>query len=133
VDREIIGDIFSWSRMQTYCIQLICNKLYEQFNEVGLKNLQHVYHEILDQEAVLFSGYSRLLTKMQWEVLKAVAKEEPLINPLSKHFIQRYQLGAASSVSTALKMLLKKELIIEEDGGRFLVHDVLLARWLQTL
>ena len=69
---------------------------------------------------------------MQWKVLQAIAKEEPLVNPLSKEFINRYHMGATSSVSTALRMLQKNELVIEEDGTYF-VHDVLLARWLQSL
>jgi len=47
-------------------------------------------------------------------------------------FIQKYALGAASSVQVALKSLQKKEIVIKE-GDKFLVHDVILARWLQTL
>ena len=80
----------------------------------------------------LFSGYTKLLTNMQWKVLMAVAKDEPLINPLSKEFINNYHLGATSSVNTALRMLQKNELVIEDEGSYF-VHDVLLARWLQSL
>ena len=32
----------------------------------------------------------------------------------------------------AVRMLQKNELVIEEDG-KYLVHDVLLARWLESL
>ena len=46
----------------------------------------------------------------------AVAKEEPLNNPLAKEFINNQHLGAASSVNTALKMLQRNELVIKEDG-----------------
>lgn len=69
---------------------------------------------------------------MQWNVLVAVAKEEPLVNPLSKEFVQKHHQGAVSSVSTALKMLQKNELIIEEEGELY-VHDVLLSRWLKII
>ena len=60
------------------------------------------------------------------------AKDEPLVNPLSIEFINTYHLGATSSVNTALRMLQKNELVIEDEGSYF-VHDVLLARWLQSL
>jgi hypothetical protein len=127
-----VDRIFEWSRMQTYCIQLICNKLYGHFNQVSMEEVEIVVCEILDQEGPFFSEYTRLLSEMQWNVLKAVAQEEPLSTPLSNDFIGKYQLGATSSVSTALDMLKRNELIIF-DEGKYLVHEVLLARWLQSL
>ncbi len=132
IELSIIESIFQWSRMQTYSIQLICNKLYGHVDHAEPKSLQIMLNEILEQESPLFSGYTKLLTIMQWKVLHAIAKEEPLVNPLSKEFINRYHLGATSSVNTALKMLQRNELVIEEEGT-FFVHDVLLARWLQSL
>jgi len=132
IEDSITDAIFSWSRMQTYCIQLICNKLYAKCSQVQPEDIQEVLDEIIDQESVLFSNYTRLLTHMQWKVLVAVANEEPLSNPLSKEFIQKYQLGAASSVSNALNKLQVSELVFEDEGSYF-IHDVLLLRWLQSL
>ena len=96
------------------------------------ESLEPVFHEILEQESSFFSEYVKLLTDTQWKVLKAAAREEPLSNPLSKDFIGKYALGASSSVSTALGMLKKQELIIEEDGAYY-IHEVLLLRWLESL
>jgi len=132
IDQTSIGAIFAWSRMQTYCIQLVCNKLYGQYGNIIPEDLRQVYKEILDQESLLFAGFSKLLTNMQWKVMLAIAKEEPLVNPLSKDFVNNHKLGAVSSVSTALTRLQKNELVIEEEGSYY-VHDVLLARWLQSL
>jgi AAA+ ATPase superfamily predicted ATPase len=132
IDRTAIQQIFKWSRMQTYCIQLICNKLYALYDHVEEKSLEGVFHEILQQESSFFSDYLKLLTDMQWRVLKAVAREEPLRNPLSKDFIGKYDLGASSSVSTALGMLKKHELIFQEDGA-YHIHEVLLRNWLESL
>ena len=96
------------------------------------KILDEVYKQILDQESLVFSGNTKLLTNMQWRVLVAVAKEEPLVSPLTNDFISRNRSGAASSVSTALKRFDKNELIIV-DEDKYYVHDVLLSRWIQTL
>ena len=131
-DEKAFEEIYSWTRMQTYYIQLVCNKIFGSYNGINQKILDEVYQQILDQESLVFSGYTRLLTNMQWKVLLAVAKEEPLASPLANVFISRNRLGAASSVSTALKMLEKNELIIV-DEDEYYVHDVLLSRWLQTL
>ncbi|MFH1322126.1 MAG: ATP-binding protein [Bacteroidota bacterium] len=132
IDNKIIEVIYTWSRKQTYCVQLICNKLFGLYNEVKPEYLQQVYSDILAQESPVFSGYTKLLTDMQWAVMLAIAKEEPLSNPTSKEFIARHHLGASSSVDTALKKLEKSELVIKDDGAYY-IHDVLLARWLQSL
>jgi len=131
-DGKAFEDLYAWSRQQTYCVQLICNKVFGMYDGMQKDILPDIYKQILDQESLVFSGYTILLTHIQWKVLYAVAREEPLISPLANDFISRYQLGAASSVSTALKMLVKNELVIV-DEGKYLVHDVLFARWLQTL
>jgi hypothetical protein len=61
-----------------------------------------------------------------------LAKEEPVANPLAQDLIAPYALGAASSVNTALKALLDKELIVRTEEG-YRVHEVLLGRWLDRI
>ncbi|MCH7414060.1 ATP-binding protein [Belliella sp. R4-6] len=132
ISEEIIKSILDWSRGQTYTIQLICNYLYAQCQEVKEADVQRVKTDILAQHQAIFANFPKMLTKTQWKVFQAIAKEEPLRNPLSKEFISKYRLGAASTVSTAIKSLQKQELVIEDDGV-FLVHEVLLARWMARL
>jgi len=131
IDDKVIYEIYQWSRGQTYCIQLLCNRLYARHDKVEQKHLAPVVNDVLLQENNVFSNYFSLLTKTQWNVLRAIAKEEPLKNPLSKELLMNHQLGAASSVSSALSQLQNKELVIR-DGEYYLVHDVLFARWLQS-
>ncbi len=132
INDEAIEVIYLWSRQQTYCIQLVCNKLFGTYDKAEIETTTDVFEEILEQESPLFINYRNLLTGTQWKVLQSIAKGEPLTNPLSKDFITKYDLGASSSVETAMKSLIKKELVIKE-GNFYLVHDVLLARWLQSL
>lgn len=131
IDESAIDEIYNWSRKQTYCIQLICNKLYGSYKNVDSSCLNPVFKEIIEQESPLFSNYSNLLTDLQWKVLIAIAKEEPVENPFSNEFTGKYQLGATSSVSSALKTLVKKEIVVKEKA--YFIHDVLLMRWLQSL
>ncbi len=130
ITTKTINEIYDWSRGQTYCIQVVCNKLFGKFTKITRKNLPEVFNEILDQESPIFAQYANLLTITQWKTLKAIAIDEPVANPLSKKFLQDHQLGAASSVSTALKMLQKSEIVVRENT-LYQVHDILLTRWLQ--
>lgn len=132
ISDECIEEIYRWSRHQTYCVQLVCNKLFGMYDTVNLQKIETVCKEIIEQESSVFGNYVNLLTYTNWQVLRSIAKAEPLRNPFSKEFLMRYQLGAVSTVGSALKTLQKKELVIK-DGKEFYVHDVILARWLQTL
>ncbi|HKL02714.1 MAG TPA: hypothetical protein VJ911_03525 [Cryomorphaceae bacterium] len=132
ITKAQISEIYEWSRGQTYCIQLICNKLFGAHERVSHHHLAETYREILAQEAPLLANYADLLTQVQWQVLRAIAKSEPLKNPHSREFVNSNQLGAVSSVSTALAMLIKKEIVIK-DGDFYRVHDVIFTRWLQSL
>jgi uncharacterized protein len=132
INDSVMDAIFHWTRMQTYYVQLVCNKLYGKNYQIDKSLLGEVFSEILQQEIPLFSSYQQLLTTFQWKLLIAIARAEEVENPVSKNFLSTYGLGAASSVSTALKALVAKEFVIVEDKKHKL-HDTLLMRWLQQL
>ena len=127
-----IRKIFEWTRNQTYYIQLACNKLYGKTDDVKDIDLQMVFNEMIQQEIPIFSSYQQLLTSLQWKVFMAIAKENGVENPLSQAFLRKYNLGAASSVKSAIDILTRKELVIYWDN-KYQLHDTLLLRWLQQL
>lgn len=83
---------------------------------------------ILSQE----NSYKTLLSNMpprQKMVLQAIAKEGVACNVTSAKFVKRYNLGSASSVQSAIKLLLKNDFITHEDG-RYRVYDYFFSEWL---
>jgi hypothetical protein len=44
-------------------------------------------------------------------------------------FVKQYNLGSASSVQSAIKLLLKNDFITHEDG-RYRVYDYFFSEWL---
>ena len=129
---KIISDIYSWARGQTYTIQLQCNRLFELNKSIEEADLHEIRESLLKQEAPVFANYSNLLSDGQFNLLKAIAKDEAVQNPQASEFLLSHNLGAASTVRSALKSLINKELVIKE-ANNYLVHDVLFARWLQRL
>ena len=65
------------------------------------------------------------------ELLRAVAKERVVSEPMSSEFGRRHGLRAASSVRFALDSLLKDELLYRRDDG-YVVYDRLSAEWLRA-
>jgi uncharacterized protein len=125
-----VNRILQWARFQTYYTQLACSKVFERSEKVADADIEKAFSEIIAQEAPLFSNYRLLLTSIQWVVLRAIAKEGEVENPLSQSFIKKYRLGAASTVKSALTALEKKELLIYWNG-KYCLHDTLLCRWLE--
>lgn len=131
IDDDGLEQLFTWTRMQTYYTQLICNYLYGQ-QPITPDRISQVCAQIIQQEIPIYSAYQQLMTSFQWKLLVAIAREESVQNPMAKEFLTTHELGAASSVNSALKMLESKEFVIRTDVG-FVVHDTLLMRWLQSL
>lgn len=132
IEAATILSIYNWSRAQTYCIQLVCNKIYGSTLPTSTENIQEIYSNILLQEQVYFSQFTNLLTRGQYDLLIAIAKEEPAKKPLSQKFRTKFHLSSSSSVQRALEMLIQNEIVVKEDDT-FLIHDVLFARWLQRI
>ena len=106
--------------------------IFANYKKVTDPDVVTVFNQILVQQQAIYANFQKMLTRAQWNVFRAIAKEEPLQNPLSKDFLQKHNLGAASTVSTALKALEKLELVVKDEGN-YLVHEVQLARWMARL
>lgn len=132
IRKEIIDQVFLWTRMQTYYVQLICNKLFAKDLEANTNQLIEIFDEVIQQEIPVFAAYQSLMSEFQWRLLVAIARAESVRNPMSKEFLSAHDLGAASSVRTALTALEKKEFVIRQNE-QYTLHDTLLMRWLQRL
>jgi hypothetical protein len=132
IEPDSITKIYSWSRGQTYTVQLVCNHLFANYKKVTDADVNTVFNQILVQQQAIYANFQKMLTRAQWNVFRAIAKEEPLQNPMSKDFLQKHNLGAASTVNTTLKALEKLKLVIKDEGN-YLVHEVQLARWMASL
>jgi len=64
------------------------------------------------------------------ELLRAIAVDRVVAEPMSAEFGRRHGLRAASSVRFALESLLKDELLYRRDDG-YVVYDRLFAEWLR--
>ena len=89
--------------------------------------------KILKEQEFVFFGYREMLTRPQWELLKAIALTGKVYHPTSSDFIARYHLGSSATVLRSLNSLLRKEMIYREndsDGNSYYgIYDVLFSRW----
>lgn len=131
IDENYITKVFVWTRLHTYYVQYVCNLLYEKggkkIKEIEVNN---IFHQIITDFEPQFINYRNLLPAHQYRLLKAIAVEDGVTQPTSGNFINRNDLTSASSVSTSLKALADKEMIVF-DRNKWMVYDVFLSRWLE--
>lgn len=136
ISAMVVNEMLDWADLHTYYVQLICNRVFSvDCNIITDEIWKNEASALLKENEEIFFRYRDLLTKQQWQLLKAIAHEGIVFQPTSKEFISRYNLGSPATVFRSLAALLDKEMIYSEhnqDGNSFYaVYDVLFCRWMQ--
>ena len=133
LSHEVFHDIYQRFDGYTWYLQAILNRLYEQGKKVETD--QQVVEAILFHVNTLAPHYQMLvsfLTDNQFSLLKAIAHADVVEQPLGNEFIKRFELPSASSVKSALKVLIDKDLVYQSAKG-YIVYDRFLGLWLKRL
>ena len=135
VDREVIEHVWAKYDGYTWFVQMVMNELFALTARDELCTMDKVdaalQNVILSQE----NSYKTLLSNLpprQKMVLQAIAKEGVARNVTSMKFVKQYNLGSASSVQSAVRLLLQNDLITHEDGC-YRVYDYFFSTWLSEI
>ena len=135
VDREVIEHVWSKYDGYTWFVQMVMNELFALTARGEVCAMDKVdaalQNVILSQE----NSYKTLLSHLpprQKMVLQAIAKEGVARNVTSMKFVKQYNLGSASSVQSAVRLLLQNDLITQEDGC-YRVYDYFFSTWLSEI
>lgn len=132
IEQSVIEKVWNLYDGYTWFVQMMMNELFaltndnETCREELIVEAQH--NVVMSQEA----SYKDLLSKLppkQKTVLQAIAKEGIACNITSSKFIKKYNLNSASSVQSAVKLLLKNDLITQIDNT-YRVYDYFFMEWL---
>ena len=111
-------------------MQAILHGIYEhESSEITKSLVDEVILELIEEQAMAYQNYCAWLTENQQMLLLAIASECLVSSPLSQQFISTHHLPATSSVKTALKALVDKQLVSKTPNG-YLVSDRFFAKWL---
>ena len=136
LSRKIVTEMIEWADGHTYYVQLLCNRV---FLSSAKKVTESVWKEeadrILKEQEFVFYNYREMLTRPQWDLLKAIAFKGRVYQPTSSVFVSGNELGNPSTVLRSLKSLERMDLIYretDEEGISFYgVYDIVFSRWLQ--
>ena len=135
IDKSVIEEVYRMFDGYTWFVQMIMNELFALTEEGERCSMDKI--EIARKNVILTqeSSYKDLLANLapkQKLVLQAIAKEGRAEGLTSSAFIKKYKLPSASSVQSAVKPLLKNDLITQEDGF-YRVYDYFFADWMARI
>ncbi len=131
IERNLIDSCIDWADDHTFYVQYLFNMIWGAGNKnIGENEITEIQNEIISSRDSLYSNYRNLLTDKQYKVLRAIAIENKVKKPNSGEFIKKYDLGSSSTVNSALKTLIDKELIYHE-SGIYKLYDVYQSKWFQ--
>lgn len=136
ITTEAITFICDWTMLHTFYTQKYCKAIFATSNKtITIEDVKQVAAKLLQSQEGKFYQYRSLLTAKQWQLLKAVAKEQKLVQYNAQEFIKKYNIGNASAIKKGLESLQKKEMILHNTGVEipyYEVYDKFLMRWLQA-
>ena len=130
MDYQTFSYLYNKVDGQTWYIQDILNRLYQNGKEITTEEINTVILDLVNEQEVAFINYFESLTDNQVALLSAIAQEKSVASVLSQEFISRYSLPAASSISLALKTLLSREFVYKHNG-KYIIYDRFFGIWLR--
>ena len=128
---DVFGLLYQTLAGHTWYVQMLLNRLYESGEpSISMTVIDKVLTGIIDENEATFQTFMRLVTPAQAKLLRAIAREGSVQQALSQSFISQYQLGASSTVRSAIKTLVEKELILDSQGA-YQVYDRFFSLWLK--
>jgi uncharacterized protein len=127
----ICEQVLDVTRGHPYATQELCYSLWEQTPFDGSADealLDRAIELVLQSEHAHFSLVWDGLAAGQRALLEALAREPG--RPLAGEYRARHRLAGPSSVQTALRVLVDRELVERESGGGYRVMEPFLVEWL---
>lgn len=138
-NRRIASDdierVYNLFKGHTYYVQKTFNEAFAdttEGEECTLETIRAAIDNMVASNDTIFREILSNIPEKQKELLYAIAKEGEAERITSAAFIKRHSLASASSVQSAIKKLLEKD-IITEINKVFSVTDRLFAMWMNGL
>lgn len=132
ISKETFHELYTLVDGYTWYMQAMLNRLYQDgAAQIDDSVVVVTLNQLLQESEPTYQMYSRLLTERQLQVLRAIAKEGEVKEPGSSSFLQKNNLGAYSTVRSAIATMVEKELVYQKDNGAYIVYNKFFGLWLK--
>ncbi len=134
VSERLVEDVYTRFNGCTWFVQMMMNELFALTKEndtCDVDRTDEAWHNVIYMQKGSYMDLLSHIAPKQKLLLQAIAKEGVVHGITSSAFIKKYKLPSASSVQSALKLLLKND-IVTHDNGVYRIYDYFLAEWLKS-
>ena len=133
--RGVAETILAACELHPYYVQYLCNIIWEQTvakTQVTKQDFAKSIELLLARESSAYEATWNLLTLKQKQVITALSKVLPEEKLFSGGFLQKHNLGAASSLQRTTQSLMDKDLI-DKENDTYIIMDVFFKKWLLSI
>jgi len=127
---ETFGYLYDAFDGHTWYIQTLLNRLYGYAGNPDIGMVDYAIGEVVAESTYTYENLLAAYPASNIRLLKAIAKAGCVREINSGDFITEYRLRAASSVNSALKRLIDREMVYKTADG-YIVYDRFMAIWLR--
>ena len=135
IDKEVIEAVWTQYDGYTWFVQMMMNELYAltpSGKTCTAMMIDEARRNVIMSQEQSYKDMMANLPPKQKIVLQAIAKEGIAQNITSAKFIKKYNLNSASSVQSAVKMLLKND-IVTQTNNEYKIYNFFFSEWLATM
>ena len=114
IETSVIAQVYTDYKATTWYMQMLMNELFALTGPGDTCTLEHL----------------NILSSKQKRLLQAIGKEGSVKAVTSQAFVKKHALDSVSTVQSALRVLLEKD-IVTADNGQYRVSDFFFGHWLQ--
>lgn len=130
---DVISTVYADYEGSTWFLQIMMNELYA-LTPVGgtctAHSLTTARQNIIFAQQISYRELLSNLSQKQKQVLQAIAKEGVATGITSAAFIQKHSLPSASSVQSAVRTLLERDILTVNDN-RYRIYNYFFSDWLR--
>lgn len=129
---DVVDEVYDMFEGVTWYLQRVMNKLYmltPTSETCDNHYIPNAIEDILDENQMAYEALLYQIPSRQKALLMAICAEGKASSITSTAFVRKHSLSSSSSVQSAIRGLLDKELVTSENGA-YEVYDKFLAIWL---
>ena len=133
IEPAVIAQVYTDYNATTWYMQMLMNELFAltgQGNTCTMEHLDMAQKNIIQVQEGSYLMQLNTLSSKQKSMLQAIAKEGCAKAVTSQAFVKKHALDSASTVQSALRVLLEKD-IVTADNGQYRISDFFFSHWLQ--
>ena len=133
IEPAVIAQVYTDYNATTGYMQMLMNELFAltgQGNTCTMEHLDMAQKNIIQVQEGSYLMQLNTLSSKQKSMLQAIAKEGCAKAVTSQAFVKKHALDSASTVQSALRVLLEKD-IVTADNGQYRISDFFFSHWLQ--